>query len=100
MVARLIFIELCIHSIFYFSISISSCQAFDREYQAGRFNLAENTQRIEIQAQDASGNWRTYNVIFQNNSQLILMEMKSLKNQFPEARVRAIDQDGRLIDLY
>jgi hypothetical protein len=94
------FIKMSLHLITYSIFSTYSCLAVDYEYEARHFKLAQNTQRIEIQAQDASGNWRTYNVMFQNNSQLILMEMKSLKNQFPESRVRAIDQDGRLIDLY
>lgn len=54
---------------------------------------------IEIQAQDETGNWRTYNSLMINNSQLILLAMKQLKEQFPDKRVRAIDQNGRLIDI-
>jgi len=54
--------------------------------------------RVEIQAQDTTGNWRTYHVTF-NNSQRILSEMKSLKERHPDYRVRAIDQNGRVIDI-
>lgn len=53
---------------------------------------------IEIQAQDLSGNWRTYSLT-QNISSLVLSAMKSLKEQFPDQRVRAIDMNGRLVDL-
>jgi hypothetical protein len=54
---------------------------------------------VEIQAQDTTGNWRTYHVTNTNNLQLVLAEMKSLKSQFPNFRVRAVDRTGRLIDL-
>lgn len=53
---------------------------------------------IEIQVQDMTGNWRTY-TITQNNTQLIIMAIKSLKDQFPAKRIRAVDSDGRLVDL-
>jgi hypothetical protein len=55
-------------------------------------------EMIEIQAQDLSGNWRTYTMT-QNSSILILEAMKALKWQFPELRVRSIDGNGRLVDL-
>jgi hypothetical protein len=53
---------------------------------------------IEIQVQDTTGNWRTYSVT-QNISAPIVTAMRSLKDQFPEQRVRAIDRSGRLVDL-
>jgi hypothetical protein len=54
---------------------------------------------VEIQGQDTTGNWRTYHITNTNNSQLVLIEMKSLKNRYPDFRVRAVDRTGRLIDL-
>jgi hypothetical protein len=54
--------------------------------------------RIEIQLQDTTGNWRTFMVTV-NNSQQILQRMKELKSNHPDKRVRAIDQNGRLIDM-
>ena len=54
--------------------------------------------QIEIQVQDTTGNWRTYGVT-QNISALVLSAMKSLKDQFPDQRVRAVDENGRLVDL-
>ena len=54
-------------------------------------------ERVEIQIQDG-GNWRTIHITF-NNSQLILNEMKNLKQRYPDKRVRAIDSNGRMIDM-
>lgn len=54
---------------------------------------------IEIQAQDETGNWRTYNTLMVNNSQMIILSMRQLKDQFPDKRVRAVDQNGRLLDI-
>lgn len=53
---------------------------------------------ISIQLQDQSGNWRTYSLT-QNSSLLIIQSMKNLKDQFPDCRVRAVDSDGRLVDI-
>lgn len=53
---------------------------------------------VEIQAQDKSGVWRTYYITV-NNSQRILSEMQSLKRNLPDYRVRAVDKDGRIVDI-
>lgn len=53
---------------------------------------------ISIQIQDITGNWRTYHLT-QNNSQMIIQAMKTLKNQFPDFRVRAVDKNERLVDI-
>lgn len=53
---------------------------------------------IDIQVQDLTGNWRTY-ARTQNNSQMILMRMKELQQQFPDQRIRAVDGSGRIIDM-
>ena len=53
---------------------------------------------ISIQAQDLSGVWRTYRNV-QNNSQRILSEMRDLQSQFPNFRIRAVDADGRVVDI-
>jgi hypothetical protein len=53
---------------------------------------------VEIQLQDQSGMWRTY-LITLNNSQMIQIRMKELKDQHPSLRVRAVDRSGRLIDM-
>lgn len=54
--------------------------------------------RVEIQLQDTTGNWRTYHVTI-NNSQMILTEMKNLQSRYPNQRVRAVDEAGRLVDI-
>ena len=53
---------------------------------------------IEIQLQDITGNWRTYSIT-QNNSALIVEAMKTLKSQFPDQRVRAVNESGQLVEL-
>jgi hypothetical protein len=53
---------------------------------------------VDIQLQDTTGNWRTFATTF-NNSQMILIRMKELKDRYPDKRVRAIDKQGRLVDM-
>ena len=48
--------------------------------------------------QDALGNWITA-VTVPNQSALILSGMKSVAVLYPGKRVRAVDQDGKLIDI-
>jgi hypothetical protein len=52
---------------------------------------------VEIQIQD-TGTWKTVHVT-QNQSQQVLISMKSIQSRYPDKRVRAVDSDGRLIDL-
>ena len=51
----------------------------------------------QIQVQ-ISGNWETSRSC-PNDPQMILNEMKNVKNIFPDLRVRAVDKHGRLLDL-
>jgi len=53
---------------------------------------------VYIQAQDTSGMWRTYHITM-NNSQRILSEMRSIQSRYPNYRVRAVDQSGRVLDI-
>ena len=53
---------------------------------------------VQIQLQDTTGNWRTYGVT-QNFSQQILSEMQQLSSRFPDQRVRAVDMDGKIVDI-
>ena len=53
---------------------------------------------VDIQLQDTTGNWRTI-VTTLNNSQMILIRMKELKDRYPNKRVRAVDKNGHLIDM-
>ena len=53
---------------------------------------------IYIQLQDQSGMWRTYHTTF-NHDLIIANAMRSLKQNHPSLRVRAIDAWGRVIDL-
>lgn len=53
---------------------------------------------ISIQAQDLDGIWRTYRNV-QNTSQRIFAEMADLQRQFPNFRIRAVDYNGRVVDI-
>lgn len=63
------------------------------------FELAENLMDyVQIQAQDISGNWRTYQNVL-NQPQRIFAAMKEVQRMFPNFRIRAIDTNGRVIDI-
>jgi len=53
---------------------------------------------VQIQAQENTGNWATFSQV-ENNPQRILMEMKQLAQNYSGARVRAIDSNGRIVDM-
>ena len=53
---------------------------------------------VEIQLQDTTGNWRMYGITI-NNSQMIVANMRQLAEQFPGQRVRAVDMNGRIVDI-
>lgn len=55
-------------------------------------------ERIYIQIQSEDGNWQTY-VTTENQPPVITNEMQELKRRYPEKRVRAIDESGRLVDF-
>ena len=54
--------------------------------------------QVQIQFQDLTGNWMTVRIT-QNNSQMIIMAMREVKQIYPDKRVRAVDTDGRLLDM-
>ena len=54
--------------------------------------------QVQIQLQDTTGNWRTYQVTL-NNSQMISSGMQSLASQFPNQRVRCVDMNGKIVDI-
>jgi hypothetical protein len=53
---------------------------------------------VELQTQDITSNWRTMHVT-RSNPQLIVSGMRQIANQFPDQRVRAIDNNGRIVDF-
>jgi hypothetical protein len=53
---------------------------------------------VSIQIQDHGGNWLTVSNVV-NNIQRIGFELRSVQSRYPDRRVRAVDQNGRLIDL-
>ena len=55
-------------------------------------------EQASIQILDYGGNWKTVSNVV-NNLQRIEFELRSVKSRYPDRRVRAVDQSGRLIDL-
>jgi hypothetical protein len=53
---------------------------------------------VEVQLQDESGNWRTMAVTV-NVSAINRARMEEVQRQFPGSRVRAVDREGRLLDM-
>ena len=53
---------------------------------------------IEIQAQDTTGNWRTYNHV-PNVAAQIRSTMEQLRWSLPDARIRAVDERGSVVDI-
>jgi hypothetical protein len=53
---------------------------------------------IYIQVQDDTGNWRTYTVT-NDQDLLIISAMNQLKTQFPDKRIRAVDERGSLVNI-
>ena len=52
----------------------------------------------DIQIQDATKMWRTVERV-QLNLQRIGYELQAIQRRYPDRRVRAVDNNGRLIDL-
>ena len=52
----------------------------------------------DVQILTKSKVWVTISRVV-NNLQRIEFEMQSVKSRYPDTRVRAVDNDGRLIDL-
>jgi hypothetical protein len=53
---------------------------------------------IQIQADYGNGSWRTLNTVM-NNAQYIAHAMKNVSKMHPAKRVRAVDSNGRLVDM-
>lgn len=57
-----------------------------------------NFDNIEIQLQDDTGNWRTCHVT-KNIPAMIVAGMRQLASQFPGKRIRAVTNEGRVVDI-
>ena len=53
---------------------------------------------IYVQYQN-SGNWLTVTSLPAIDTQKMLIEMQALKRAHPDSRVRAVDQNNRVIDI-
>ena len=57
-----------------------------------------NDGMADIQVQDVTKMWRTVERV-QLNLQRIGYELQAIQLRYPDRRVRAVDNNGRLIDL-
>lgn len=55
--------------------------------------------QVTIQVQSETGNWTNCNTIYGLNYQLIRSAMEQVRSQYPNSRVRAVNQSGSLIDM-
>lgn len=53
---------------------------------------------VKIQVQFSVGEWRDVSSV-NNTSQYIIRGMTQAQKSFPGRRVRAVDSDGRLLDM-
>lgn len=53
---------------------------------------------ITIEYQDSTGNWRMHSIT-QNLPAKILLEMKSASTAHNNARARAVDKTGHIVDI-
>jgi len=52
-----------------------------------------------IEIQQPSNNWLSVRMVIPFNHQMLVNEMKQVKQQHPNSRVRVTDKDGRLVDM-
>jgi|SRR5262245_15830367 hypothetical protein len=65
-------------------------------FEEAYYGLLDEDAHIELQ--DFSGVWRRVDTT-KNNAQFILKRMQEIKRSYPLFRVRAVDSQGRLLDL-
>ena len=53
---------------------------------------------IFIQYQDITGSWYTVMSV-DNQDNRIIAGMNTVKSQYPDSRVRAVDENGRVVDI-
>lgn len=61
-------------------------------------NFNQPSSTIEIQIQSGIDPWRTYSTM-ESNSGYISANLQEVAAMNPDCRVRAIDSNGRLIDM-
>jgi hypothetical protein len=60
--------------------------------------LMAYNDRIKIEIKDLSGTWTQVGMTL-NEEQSVSSEMKQAKERFPDRPVRAVDKDGRVVDI-
>lgn len=57
------------------------------------------TDYYSIEIQQPSNTWLSIRMVIPFNQQALLSEIKQVKSQYPNNRVRAVDKNGRLVDM-
>jgi hypothetical protein len=55
---------------------------------------------VTIQVSDGASVWRTYESGLPNDPQFYQAAMRSASRSHPQYRIRAIDGDGRVVDVW
>ena len=61
--------------------------------------LTQTIDYAEIQVQDLNGNWFIAKNVYRINYQKLVQEMDMASQQFGGRRAKAVDQNGRLLDM-
>lgn len=72
---------------------------YDRIVNPNEVNLNSGHRYVRIQAQDASGSWTGACQVPMTSAGGIRSEMEAMKRQYPESRIRAIDEMGNIVDF-
>lgn len=52
---------------------------------------------ITVQYQDSTGNWRAASYTASTNN--LIFEMKNAQQAYPNSRIRAVDENDRIVDI-
>lgn len=72
---------------------------FDRDLNPYGPKNSNGHRYARIQAQDESGTWVGASQASMTSPGSVRSEMESLKKQYPNSRIRAIDEMGNIVDF-
>lgn len=62
-------------------------------------NMDSSSYRVTVQVQDSTGMWRNTAHTY-NDPQIYMTRMQEASNIYPGKRVRAIDENNRVVDIF
>lgn len=54
---------------------------------------------VHFQVDQGNGYWQTVNTAYSITGQVVSMKLKDLKRSYPDKRVRAITEQGQMVDI-